>query len=132
MTRPLRFPADAAGKVKDHLAARLAATDPGVTVALNLPATWTPDRPAHVAVFDDGGAASWPVATHPMIRVTVWAKGRSAARAVASRCMGFLLADRIPGVAHTTEPSALLDARDGDNHAAMASFLLRVTIRTTA
>lgn len=127
--KALRKPRDAARPVRDFLAERVVST-PGVTVALSLSPNWTPKSPPAVVVFNDGGPVSWPVATKPTIRVTVWADGRDQAGDIGGMCMGWLLALRVPGV-KVSPGTALIYARDPKNGGIMASFTVNATVRTT-
>ncbi|MFC9768656.1 hypothetical protein [Rhodococcus jostii] len=132
--KPLRVPADPAAAVKDHLAAAVPALPPGIdpTFGVTLPGDWTPTSAPRVVVFDDTGPTVWPIATRPLLRITVWASGRTRARQIAGLCMGVLLAQQVPGVASIRDPSSILDARDSHNDGVMASFTVRVTARTHA
>lgn len=126
--KPYRLPADPAQLVKQHLAAALAP----VAVGLTLPDEFSPKTsPTQVVVFDDGGTASWPVATKPIVRVTVWGYGRTAPRAVAAQALGSLMSAEINGVAFT-DPSAILETRDPNNGANLASFTVTALARTLA
>lgn len=135
MSEPLRVPGDPAYAIKEHLKSLLpaAAGTATLTFGLNVPGSWTKTAPPHVAVFDDGGPARWPISTSPTIRVTVWAYGRTNARRLAGLAYGLVLARRIPGVATITEPSSILESGDS-NHpdATLASFTVRALARTTA
>jgi len=125
-----RQPADAAVPVKNYLVSCLSVPEPEVTAALNLPPKWAPEtHPPAVVVFDDSGPTRWPIATHPQIRVTVWAHGRTRARTIAGLCLGWLLAGRVPGV-KISPGTSIIDARDPDNGGDMASFTVRTTVRT--
>lgn len=130
--KALRKPADPARSAKDYLAATLPGLlgITGLTVGLVVPENWTPKSPPHVGVFDDGGPTRWPVATRPLLRITVWANGRTLAREVAGACMGVMLAHPVPGISNVREPSSILDARDSKNTGQMASFTVRATART--
>ncbi|MFC9769637.1 hypothetical protein [Rhodococcus jostii] len=132
--KPLRIPGDPARAVKDHLATTVPPLLTGIdpTFGLSLPGDWTPKSTAHVGVFDDTGPAVWPVATRPLLRVTVWSSGRTRSREIAGLCLGILLAQQVPGVASVRDPSSILDARDSHNDGVMASFAVRVTARTHA
>lgn len=131
--KPVRRPADPAKAVKNHLAAALPALvgAPAPTVGLVLPANWSlSSSPPAVVVFDDGGAPVWPVATRPLLRITVWANGRDRARDIASAALSVLTSQQIPGVATLTQPSGLLEARDPNTTAQLVSFTLRAQSRT--
>lgn len=132
MTGPIRVPDDTARRVKDFLFSQLPLHgEPTATVGLVLPENWSPTRPPHAVVFDDGGPSEWPILTEPRIRVTVWAAGRTDARELAALCVGLLMSLDVPDVAHVRDPSSILDARD-DNGGVMASFTVAVKSRTVS
>ena len=126
MSKPYRLPADPKVAIKQFLATELAP----VTVRNNLPRDYSKAQTAGV-VFDDGGLAVWPVATRPTIRVTVWAGGETAARAVAGQALGKVMSAQLDGFVFRN-PSAILEDRDPNNGADMASFTVSVLARTTA
>lgn len=131
--KALRTPGDSAARAQEYLDTVLPtlAIEP-VAVTLGLPVDqWSPKSIPHVGIFDDGGASSWPVASSPLLRVTVWSDGRTRSRHIAGWVMGVLLAHRIPGITNVREPSALLDARDPKNKGLMASFTVHTTVRTS-
>ncbi|MFC9768835.1 hypothetical protein [Rhodococcus jostii] len=132
--KPLRIPGDPARAAKDHLAATIPALISGIdpTFGLSLPGDWTPASAPWVVVFDDTGPAVWPIATRPLLRITVWSSGRTRSREIAGLCLGVLLAHQIPGIATARDPSSILDARDSHNNGIMASFTVRATARTIA
>ncbi|RAL31153.1 hypothetical protein [Rhodococcus sp. AQ5-07] len=130
-----RVPADAAVPVKDFLQVQLAVSEPGVHVALSLDDDWVPETngvastPA-VVVFDDSGPMKWPISTHPQIRITVWSNSRTRSRTIAGKCLGWLLALHVPGVAYISAGTTLIDDLDPQNGGRMASFTVNTTVRT--
>ncbi|WP_378735523.1 hypothetical protein [Nocardia brasiliensis] len=134
MSKPYRLPGDPAKAIKDYLAAVLPGivAAPASTVGMVLPSNWSTSSAPAVVVFDDGGEVRWPVTTAPTVRVTVWATGRDRSRTIASRCLGVLLAHKVPGVATITRPTSLLEAVDESNHGVMTSFTVRALARTIA
>ncbi|MFC9769683.1 hypothetical protein [Rhodococcus jostii] len=132
--KPVRIPSDPAVAVKDHLATTVPPLLTGIdpTFGVILPGDWTPTSAPRVVVFDDSGPTVWPIATRPLLRITVWASGRSRARQIAGLCLGILLAHSIPAIATIRDPSSILDARDSHTGAVMASFTVRATARTHA
>ena len=132
--KPYRLPGDPARAIKDYLASVLPplVAAPAPTLGMVLPSSWSTSSPPAVVVFDDSGPVQWPVTTAPTVRVTVWANGRDRSRAIAGRCLGVLLAHRVPGVATITEPTGLLEAVDENNHGVMTSFTVRALARTIA
>ena len=130
MTLPVtREPVDVARLVKDWLAADLASRFPELTVALELPASWSLGSDPVLMVADDGGPLNmWPVATSPTIRCTSWTSGREPQYAYAA--MARLLTARIPGVAAVLPGSAFLEARDKATGGDLCSFTARTRVRT--
>ncbi|MCQ4119884.1 hypothetical protein [Rhodococcus tibetensis] len=129
--KPVRTPGHPALYAKDYLKTALPAlTAVQFTAGLAVPDQWTPHSKPHIGVFDDGGPTRWPVATRPVLRVTVWSVSETQSRDLAGLCMGVLLAHKIPGIAHVREPSSILAARDPKNDGLMASFTVRTTVRT--
>lgn len=127
-----RIPVDHAGPVKDFLTTQVGADTPAASVALSLPTDWTPTSPVAVVVAADGGSLDeWPVYTGDQVRVTVWAAGRTEARRLAGRCMGWLLALRVPGIG-VRPGTGLIDARDPDTGGFIAGFTVRTRARTTS
>jgi len=121
-----RLPADPKVAIKEFLATELSP----VVVRNKLPRDYNKSQTA-VVVFDDGGPAVWPVASRPTIRVTVWAAGETAARAVAAQALGKVMSAQLDGIVFTN-PSAILEDRDPNNGADMASFTVTALARTTA
>lgn len=129
--KPERVPADAARRIRDHLAAALPSriAPETVTFGLNLRQGWKPTEAPHLAVFDDSGPAQWPIVTRPLIRITVFANGRDRANGIAGRALGVLTAASIAGLT-IAEPSGLLEAVDRNTGGLLASFTVRARIRT--
>lgn len=125
-------PADPANLLADFYEAVLPSIPdpPQCTVGLGLLDGWQPSAPRHVGVFDDSGPSRWPISTRPILRVTIWASDRAAARDLAGLCMGLALGRKVPGIANVREPSGILDAVDPKNSGLMASFTVRTTVRT--
>ena len=128
-------PSDVARSVKDYLKGEMATAFPTLTTGLELSPSWTKSSAPALVVFDDGGpvrAAEWPVATRPLLRVTVWAAGRSEARSIAARALGSLLCKPVPGVSRIKPATMLLDTRDSNNGGYVATFTVNATARTVA
>ena len=123
---------DAARLVRDYLAGVLPTALGGpVGVVLEVPDQWAPSAGVPLlAVFDDGGPSVWPVVTQPLIRLTAFAAGRSAARGISALAQAVLLARAIPGISSPRDPSSLLDSRDAKTGAQVSSCTVRVGIRT--
>lgn len=126
-----RTPAQPALLAKDYLKTALPAlTAVQFTAGLGLPDDWTPKSKPHIGVFDDGGVASWPVSTRPVLRVTAWSDSETKSRTLAGLCVSILLAHSIPGIANVRQPSSILADRDPHNGGLMASFTVRTSVRT--
>lgn len=137
MTLPQVYePGDALKPVKAFLIAEFAAAGAPfdtVRVALNQDG-WEPgaaDGP-QLVLFDDGGPLEWPIDSRVTVRVTVWSTGRDLSRTIAHRAIGLLLCKRIPGVAQVLPGMSIMDARDSQTLAELATFTVRTRVRTTA
>lgn len=126
--KTVRAPVDAAALVKKWLKDH-PTRDPDLLVALEVPPGWTQGAAPVLVIADDGGALDWPVSTSPTIRVTSWTPGRD--RTYVHWALGLLLGSSIPGVAAILPGTGILEARDDKTHADLASFTVRLRIRTT-
>lgn len=100
-------------------------------VRLSVPDRWKPSDGALLIVADDGGGAMWPVKSSHTIRLTGWAAGRTAARTVAATAAGLLGDGRPTGVVSVdSQMGSILDARDDNTGAMLASVLITVHART--
>lgn len=126
-----REPVDVARIIKDWLKADLAAQFPDLSVALELPSTWTLGSDPVLVVADDGDPMGmWPVATSPTIRVTSWTSGRN--RTYVHKALARLLTQRIPGLGgkKLLPGAGILEARDSKTKGDLASFTVRARART--
>lgn len=134
MAKPLVVFADPERLIIDYLRTSLAARGQSPTVGVGLPAGWTVRAGHHVAVASDGTpSVTYPVTVGAMVRVTTWAESTTAAKTLASLCMGLLLAH--PGdedVDSVTAMTGVLPARDPDNGAPIASVTVRANLRPHA
>lgn len=122
-----RIQADIIPSIKDWLGERIDDAD----VRLNVPEKWTPDDGAVLVVADDGGPVRWPIKSEHTIRLTAYGSGRTQVRGVVGLAAALLGEGRPPGVASiNSEMSAILDARDAETAAFMASVLLTAQART--
>ena len=100
-------------------------------VRLSVPDTWTPADGALLIVADDGGPTLWPIKSQHTIRLTAWADGRTLARGIVSYAAGLLGDGRPTGVANIArDMSTVLDARDSNTGAILASVLITAHART--
>lgn len=108
-----------------------------VSVTLEVPDDYTPvDGEPLLLVADDGGNQ---VSTGPWmagkgllritIRMTAFARGRTEARATLDAAMDHLLADRPAEVARIENVPAVLDTRDRETGAYLASIAMPVIVR---
>lgn len=124
-----RVQADIVTPIADWLNPRI----PDADVRLNTPAKWTPAVGAVLVVADDGGDTLWPIKSDHTIRLTAWAAGRTQARAIVALAAGKLAESnpRPPGVASfDPEMGTILDARDENTGAILASILITAVART--
>lgn len=123
-----RVQADVIPAIKDWLNARI--TD--AEVRLNVPEKWTPESGTGILVVaDDGGPVFWPVRSQHTVRLTAYGSGRSQVRAIVSLAAGLLGHGRPTGIAYVDpDMGGILDARDPETGAFMASVLLTVKART--
>jgi hypothetical protein len=124
-----REPVDVARIVKDWLKADLATRFPTLTVALELPSSWTLGSGPVVVVADDGDPMGmWPAATSPTIRITSWTSGRN--RTYIHAALARLLTAHIPNLAAILPGTGVLEARDPKTRGDLASFTVRARART--
>jgi len=122
-----RVQADIAPAIKDWLATEIA----DAQVRLSVPDKWKPADGALLIVADDGGPTLWPIKSQHTIRLTAYAAGRTEARAIVSLAAGLLGDGRPSGVASiNSEMGSVLDARDSNTGAMLASVLLTAHART--
>lgn len=102
------------------------------TVGVGVPDRWTPDSPPHIEVAWDGTPeTSHPVAEHPTIRVVVRSATTTAAKLLAIRVRGLLLAHPGSSTVGSIRPAVgVMPARDPDTNDELAWFTVRITIRT--
>lgn len=121
-----RVQADIIPSIKDWLNTRVEAD-----VRLNVPEKWLPANGPILVVADDGGPTMWPIKSQHTIRLTAYAAGRTEARAIVTLAAGLLGMGRPPGVHHIdSEMGSVLDARDSNTGAVLASVLLTGHART--
>lgn len=124
-----RLPGDPKPAVKDALATYFGAD---ARVAMEVPADWLllSGIPL-VTVHDDGGPLNWPVLSRHIVRITVRGNGNPVVRLIARRAAGNLHANIPAGLEDIhRNGSALIEARDPDSGADMASFTVTATVRT--
>lgn len=128
---------DAAKAIKDALATHYADAEPDWTVTLHVADDYTPvDGSPTLLVADDGGVAvnggAWLAGRDLLrisIRLTVFAAGRSEARAVIDDVVDHLLANRPAGIARIENVPAVLDTRDRATGASLASITMPVVVK---
>lgn len=126
---------DPAKDVKDALADYFTATTTLVT--LEVPDDFMPTAGSPVLlVADDGGAAvtggPW-LAGRDLLRITLrltaFARGRTEARATLTEAIDHLLAYRPAGIARIENVPAVLDTRDRETGAYLASITMPVVVK---
>lgn len=122
-----RVQADVIPAIKDWLSPRITDAD----VRLNVPEKWTPDATPVLVVADDGGPVYWPIKSEHTVRLTAYGSGRTQVRAIASLAAGLLGFGRPTGIAYVdSDMGGVLDARDPETGAFLASVLLTVQAKT--
>lgn len=103
-----------------------------ITVGIGVPTTWGPTSPAHLQVGWDGTRTPrHRVAAVALIRVTAWASTTSTAKATALDAEARLCAHDGTGAISAIETATgVFPARDTDTDAELASFTVRVTVRS--
>ena len=130
---------DAAKAIKTALEDHFAALDPasGVTVTLEVPDDYRPVAGSPVLlVADDGGTAviggPWLVGRdmHRItVRLTAFARGRTEARTTLEAGIEQLLTAKPAGIARIENVPAVLDTRDRETGAYLASITMPVVVR---
>lgn len=118
--------------LKDALKGRMSAKYPDLAYGLGLPEDWASyDGPPLLVVFDDGGASEWPVSDRATLRVTAWSNSLTKSREIAAFALGVTLTHRVEGLSQILPGTRVIDARDPENGAEMASYTVRARARTT-
>lgn len=114
---------------------RLADHGETVTVGVGVPAGWTADESPHVQVVSDGTPRlSWPVATHPTVRIVVRARQTTEAQRLCSLAQAVLVDH--PGssgaggqIATVRALTGVMPVRDTETRAELAWATCQVSIR---
>lgn len=119
--------------IVDHLVTVLAGRLPaGATIGVGVPANWVPLSPLRVEVSWDGTPEmTYPIVERATVRIVVHASSTTAAKQYASLVMGLLLAGGWPDSFSVNPLTGVLPARDPETHAELASFTVRVSVRST-
>ena len=123
-----RFP-----DVEKAVRALLASLTPSpTTVGIGVPATWTLTGAPHLQLGWDGTRVpNHRLTATALIRVTAWASSTSKAKELALDADARLCAHDGTGViAHIRPGSGVMPARDPDTGAELATFTVRVTVRS--
>ena len=130
MTRPLVTYPDPERAVVDHLIDALA--DEDVTVGVGVPTDWDKADDPHIQVACDGTPLDeHPVAHRTTIRIVAWSSSTSEAKRLALLAHGHLLGDPTGDIHSVTPLTGLLPASDPGHDAELASFTVRVRVRST-
>lgn len=125
-----RIQTDPATAVRDWLRTQSIGAD---QVELVVSTGWMPRTGTLLIVSDDGGPVLLPVKSQHTIRLTGYADGRTKARRIATLAAGKLAESRPrpAGIAYVDpDMGAVLDARDKETGAWLASVLVTVQART--
>ena len=128
---------DPAKAIKNALADFFDAEDNGWTATLEVPDDYHPVAGSPLLlVADDGGVA---VNTGPwlagrgllriVIRLTAFARGRTEAREVVLAAIDFIQANRPAGISRLENIPAVLDTRDQETGAYLASITMPVVVK---
>lgn len=118
--------ADVLPTIKDWLNDRITAD-----VRLNVPDRWTTADDPVLVVADDGGPVQWPIRSEHTVRLTAYGSGRTQVRAIAAQAAGLLGYGRPTGIAYVdSDMGGILDARDPETGAFLASVLITVQAKT--
>lgn len=127
---------DPAKTVKDAIAAVWAEDHPSWTATLEVADDYQPTAGSPVLLVADDGVpfafgGAWLVRKGPLritLRLTAFARGRTEAREVVDAGTDFVLAQK-PGIARVENVSGVLETRDRDTGAYLASITVPVTVR---
>lgn len=119
--------------IVDHLTAVLAGQLPaGATIGVDVPASWVPTSPMHVQVLWDGTPTmTHPIVANPTVRVVVRSGSTTLAKRYALLIEGLLCAGGWPDTFSVQPLTGVLPASDPATRAALASFTVRVNVRST-
>jgi hypothetical protein len=131
--------ADPAKDIKTALAESWAEEYPDWTVTLEVADDYQPvSGSPTLLVADDGGGAinsgPWLARSRASllritVRLTAFARGRTEARTMVDTAVDQLLADRPAGIARIENVPAVLETRDRETGAYLASITVPVTVR---
>lgn len=128
---------DPAKELKDALAGYFADEENGWTATLEVPDDYHPVAGSPVLlVADDGGGAvndgAWLAGRgllRIVIRLTAFARGRTEARQVVLAAIDFIQANRPAGISRIESVPAVLDMRDPETGAYLASIATAVVVK---
>lgn len=104
----------------------------GATIGIGVPSGWTPTSPLHVQVAWDGTPQlTWPIVVRATIRIVVRAATTTTAKRYANLIMGLLCVDVWPPSFTVFPLTGVMPATDPATAAELASFTVRVSVRTT-
>lgn len=128
--KPLVTYPDPERAVVDHLTDALTGED--VTVGIGVPTDWERGVDPHLQVACDGTPTDeHPIAHRTTIRVVAWADSTTEAKRLALLAHGHLLTGWGDDLHSVTPLTGLLPAHDRDHDAELASFTVRVRVRST-
>jgi hypothetical protein len=134
MTAPLVTFADPIAAVIDVLTAALADRDESYAAGVTL-SNHRPDEHVapHVQVGLDGDSPRfWPVASRPLIRVTVWHTSAGRAYDLAQLCQGLLLAHIGTTLVRCDPAAGPVPGTDHDSSDHFATLSVHAVVRSTA
>jgi len=128
---------DPAKIIKTALAEHFTDIESAATATLEVADDYTPvDGEPVLLVADDGGTAviggPWMVGSdvhRVTVRLTSFARGRTEARDTLTEAIDYLVASRPAGIARIENVPAVLDTRDRETGAYLASITMPVVVR---
>jgi hypothetical protein len=102
----------------------------GADVRADLPDGWKLGDQPVIIIADDGGPMTWPVKSRHTIRITGWGDDRVAVRRMVALAVGTLHGAQLSGLVVSRSSGAVIEARDAETTARLASALMTITART--
>lgn len=102
----------------------------GADVRADLPDGWSLDDQPVLVIADDGGPMDWPIMSRHTIRITGWGVDRVLVRRMVALAVGQVHGAQLSGFVVSKSSGAVLEARDTETGARLASALMTITART--
>jgi hypothetical protein len=122
----VRVQADSLVRLRQWLQDQTADAD----VRADLPDKWIPGNRPVIILADDGGPLVWPIKSRHTIRITGWGDDRVAVRRMVAVAVGNLHGAQLSGLVVLRSSGVIIEARDAETTARLASALMTITART--